>query len=58
MTEVQRNKNAFFGLSSLREKEKAASGPSEKAKELEQYLASKYASSGGHQLQLCRQTSI
>lgn len=46
MTEVQREKNAFFGMSTLREQEKAARGPTEKAKELEKYLASKYATTG------------
>ena len=42
--QVERNKNSFFGLSTLREQEKVVQGPSEKQLELQKYLASKYAS--------------
>ena len=59
MTEIQRDKNSFFGLSSLREKEKVAQGRSEKAQELDNYLSSKYASSGllkGSACQLVRES--
>ena len=39
-----RSKNAFAGKSLLREQEKVVQGPSEQQKELQKYLASKYAS--------------
>lgn len=47
--QVERNKNSFFGLSTLRDQEKVTQGPSEKQLELQKYLASKYASGASAQ---------